>query len=154
MHVGIAYPRWRGKVPGIPGACAPAILRIWQETHVTGGNFRCFSKRPLQERRLQKGRPSGWPSYFTHQIQYGPADQKTDICLKKIFQWHPVRFKVAKRHFHSKDTVFQYSDWLQFQQQYVTLTHWSRDKMAAIFQTTFSKAFSWMKMYEFRLRFH
>ena len=26
--------------------------------------------------------------------------------------------------------------------------------MAAIFQTTFSNAFSWMKMYEFRLKFH
>ena len=35
----------------------------------------------------------------------------------------------------------------------VTLTHWGRDKMAAIFQTTFSNAFSRMKMYEFRLRF-
>ena len=34
------------------------------------------------------------------------------------------------------------------------LTHWGRDKMAAIFQTTFSNAFSRMKMYEFRLRFH
>ena len=30
------------------------------------------------------------------------------------------------------------------------LTH----KIAAISQTTFSNAFSWMKMYEFRLRFH
>ena len=27
------------------------------------------------------------------------------------------------------------------------LTHWGRDKMAAIFQTTFLDAFSWMKMY-------
>ena len=27
------------------------------------------------------------------------------------------------------------------------LTHWSRDKMAAISQTTFSKVFSWWKMY-------
>ena len=35
-----------------------------------------------------------------------------------------------------------------------SLTHWGRDKMAAIFQTIFSNAFSWMKMYEFRLRFH
>ena len=35
-----------------------------------------------------------------------------------------------------------------------TLTHWGRDKMDAIFQTTFSKGFSWMKMNEFRLRFH
>ena len=28
-----------------------------------------------------------------------------------------------------------------------------RDKMAVIFQTTFSNAFSWMKMFEFRLKF-
>ena len=34
------------------------------------------------------------------------------------------------------------------------LTHWCRGKMAAISQTTFSNAFSWMKMYEFRLKFH
>ena len=32
--------------------------------------------------------------------------------------------------------------------------HWGRDKMAAIFQTTFSDAFSWMKMVKFQLRFH
>ena len=34
------------------------------------------------------------------------------------------------------------------------LTHWGWDKMAAIFQTTFSNGFSWMKMHEFRLIFH
>ena len=34
------------------------------------------------------------------------------------------------------------------------LTHWGRDKMDAISQTTFSNAFSWMKMHEFRLQFH
>ena len=34
------------------------------------------------------------------------------------------------------------------------LTHWGRDKMAAIFQTTFSNAFTWMEMHEFRFRFH
>ena len=34
------------------------------------------------------------------------------------------------------------------------LTHWGRDKMVAISQTTFSSAFSWMKMFEFRLKFH
>ena len=37
--------------------------------------------------------------------------------------------------------------------KYVPLTHRDRDKMAAI-SHTFSIAFSWMKMYEFRLRFH
>ena len=34
------------------------------------------------------------------------------------------------------------------------LTHWGRNKMAAIFHTTVSNGFSWMKMYEFRLTFH
>ena len=34
------------------------------------------------------------------------------------------------------------------------LTHWGRDKMDAISQTTCSSAFSWMKMFEFRLKFH
>ena len=34
------------------------------------------------------------------------------------------------------------------------LTHWGRDKMAAIYQTTFWNAFSWMKIYKFWLRFH
>ena len=35
-----------------------------------------------------------------------------------------------------------------------SLTHWGRDKMDAISQTTSSSAFSWMKMYELRLKFH
>ena len=34
------------------------------------------------------------------------------------------------------------------------ITHWGRDKMAAVSQTTHSNAFSWMKLLEFRLRFH
>ena len=34
------------------------------------------------------------------------------------------------------------------------LTYWGRGKSAAISQTTFSNAFSWMKMNEFRIKFH
>ena len=34
------------------------------------------------------------------------------------------------------------------------LTHWGRDKMAPILQVIFSNAFSWVKMYELRLKFH
>ena len=33
------------------------------------------------------------------------------------------------------------------------LTHWGRDKIVNIFQTTFSNVFSWMKMYQFWLSF-
>ena len=36
----------------------------------------------------------------------------------------------------------------------VGLTHWGQDKTDAISQTTFSNAFSWMKMFEFLLKFH
>ena len=34
------------------------------------------------------------------------------------------------------------------------LTSWGRGKMTAVSQTTLSNAFSWVKMLEFRLRFH
>ena len=30
---GFLWSRWRGNVPGIPGACATRNLRIWQEAH-------------------------------------------------------------------------------------------------------------------------
>ena len=43
------------------------------------------------------------------------------------------------------------SDWWHSAQ---LLTHWGRDKMAAIAQTTLSNAFSWMKMLEFRSKSH
>ena len=33
MHAGIANPRRRGNVPGIPDAYASSYLRIWQEAH-------------------------------------------------------------------------------------------------------------------------
>ena len=36
----------------------------------------------------------------------------------------------------------------------IVLTHWRREKFAATSQTTFSNAFSWMKMYKIWLRFH
>ena len=34
------------------------------------------------------------------------------------------------------------------------LTYWGRDQIDAISQTTFWSAFSWMKMFEFQLKFH
>ena len=38
--------------------------------------------------------------------------------------------------------------------QPIALTHWGRDKIDAVLQTTFSNAISWMKMLEFWLKFH
>ena len=51
-----------------------------------------------------------------------------------------------------------YHIWIHRSSPYISgcsvLTYWGRDKMAASLQTIFSNAFSWMKIYEFLLRFH
>ena len=36
----------------------------------------------------------------------------------------------------------------------LVITHWGRDEISAILQTTFSNAFSWITRFEFRLIFH
>ena len=46
-----------------------------------------------------------------------------------------------------------FNSWMKWKYHDI-LTHWGRDKMDTISQTTFSNAFSWMKMHEFHLRFH
>ena len=40
------------------------------------------------------------------------------------------------------------------QRMAVILTHWDRHNMAAVYRTTFSNGFSWMKMCWLRLKFH
>ena len=49
---------------------------------------------------------------------------------------------------------FFYHFWGSSKDVFIALTHWGRDKMATVWQTTLSNAFSRMKMYDFRLRFH
>ena len=44
--------------------------------------------------------------------------------------------------------TFRYIYWALY------LTHWGRDKMAAVSQTTFSSALSWMKIYEIWHKLH
>ena len=41
-----------------------------------------------------------------------------------------------------------------FESKTMLLTHWGRDKMDAISQTTFWIAFSWRKIFEFQFKFH
>ena len=38
------------------------------------------------------------------------------------------------------------------QPRHFTFTHWGRDKMDATSQTTYSNAFSWMKIFDFRFK--
>ena len=69
------------------------------------------------------------------------------ICcvLSNKPQW--VKYK-------STTNMPHYSTKGKFTASIFVLTQWGREKKAATFQTTFSNAFSWMKIYEFQLRFH
>ena len=65
----------------------------------------------------------------------GPMNLAIRVSLIWVWKWLILRL-----HLHLPRTT--------------DLTHWGRDKMAFISQTTLSNAFSLIKMYEFRLRFH
>ena len=77
-------------------------------------------------------------SEFTPQSQWS---HQSNICQHN--SWHTLTPR--SRHFCKCGSSYCVT---------IKLTHWGRDKMAAIFPTTFSNGFSWMKMYEFRLTFH
>ena len=55
---------------------------------------------------------------------------------------------------HTVPTVFCFVVVRYWPMLFISFNPLRPRQMAAIFQTTFSNAFSWMKMYEFRLRFH
>ena len=65
----------------------------------------------------------------------------THICVAR-YQWHNYEGLVEEKAADPTLTLKPFINTLRPRQ------------MAAIFQTTFSNAFSWMKMYQFRLRFH
>ena len=61
----------------------------------------------------------------------------THICVSKV----------------GSDNWFRYSGNI-WTDAGLLLTHWGRDEIDAILQTTVSRAFSWMKIYRFRIKFH
>ena len=74
------------------------------------------------------------------------------ICWKAVKTAFLATFNVSMYNFlEPVGASFTQKDWFWTGHW---LTYWGRDTMAAIFQTAFSHAFSWMKMIEFRLRFH
>ena len=72
--------------------------------------------------------------------QYVPWNMHTVlVCSFMLYLYHRILI----------DTCNSY---IRFPQ--ATLTHWGRDEIDAILQTTVSRAFSWMKIYRFRIKFH
>ena len=77
-----------------------------------------------------------------------PKSQRK-LCLWQSWQlrWNRFLFTLAITHFWNRSERLVVYSWL-------VTHHWGRDKMTASFQTILSNAFSWMKIYKFRLRFH
>ena len=104
--------------------------------------------------------------YFYHQLcsktVMANAHQSVDlnawcgICIIKFFKIFEVVtflvFLLPPKYFffHDFTNTVHYgsSNW-----DYKWLTQCDRDKIATIFHVTFSNGFSWMKMFEFRLKF-
>ena len=74
-----------------------------------------------------------------------------------VLIYEPQLCSVSYAAHHMGNTVSRKNVWENISKKswrFPNLTHWGRDKMAAVSQTTISNAFSWMKIYTFRLRFH
>ena len=85
--------------------------------------------------KLSAWRPSGFTRKLRHTLlSLYPLSTKQSL-------WLPFRF-TRKRH-HSDCIIVK-----------ARLTHWGRDKMPGISQTTFSYAFLWKKMFKFLSKFH
>ena len=86
-----------------------------------------------------------------------PAQMDSNAENVSIWWRHQVCSRNRKKQFSAKVppiiSVYKCVFW-HITHRIDYITHWGRDKMAAILQTTFSNAFSWMKMLEFRLIFH
>ena len=87
-------------------------------------------------------------------------DSLDTICKRKILHvWTSLLTSILKSKYPSacvKNPTFGDSLVTAFTKRniHVPLTHWGRDEMDNISQTTFSNAFSWIKMFEFRLKFY
>ena len=97
--------------------------------------------------------PTPTPPIPTHALEFH--------CIKSIFRFWLPKFRGLTKDYlcgisdfckvHNKDIK---NEWVFFTEYvidlewYMLLTHWGRDKMAGISQTTIWNAFSWMKIYE------
>ena len=84
--------------------------------------------------------------------KYNLLAYKTSVNMCRRKQWQPNECKCSAP--RSVTAVKWMSMSASFQKIVLSLTHWGRDEITAILQTSFSKAFSWTEIYKFILRCH
>ena len=101
--------------------------------------------------------PHKWPVSrkmfpFDDVIMVNDAFPISMACFRDFIHWNSCKVPY--------DTNAKTTDWTEYQVSYrlhplsswcITWfsTHWGRDKMAGIFQTSFSNVFSWIGIYDF-----
>ena len=115
-------------------------------------------------REYQDSWPSnaGWRAPLSWWTHMSDNSQRVFEKSTSYFVRYPslpcALFNVCVRHVssavYSVSTSSSTCRWRRVRPVHVALTHWGRDKMAAISQTIFSNAFSWMKIIKFRFKFH
>ena len=128
--------------------------------------IRWHGKRSRYSRYMRKN-GSIWPPFRRRHFKCTSLNQNIWILIK-------ISLFVPKGPIENKQPLMQVIAWWPTRQQAIIWTihvsrglnessrqglakpalNWGRHKIAAIFQRTFSNVFSWMKMYQFRLRFH
>ena len=78
--------------------------------------------------------------YLKHYID--DKNLRVDVCLAVSYIKHKQTYQMIKM----QNRVHEILLILRVHSVNRSLTHWGRDKMAAVFQTTLWNAFSWMKM--------
>ena len=96
-----------------------------------------------------------------HSCRFGRSVARGTPYVGISYVWHcyldgPEKRQGCKYAYSSLSYIFLKGNFRtnSFSCEMCLLTHWGRDKMAAISQMAFSNAFSWKKKYKFRLRFH
>ena len=107
---------------------------IW--TNADPINLRIYAVLGVDELRSVMSRPCQGHTWLT----FHNGDLSTFVIERSIFWWSP-----CMGWYTNLDRFWECTGG--------ALTHWGRDKMDAISQTTSSSAFSWKKMFEFRLKF-
>ena len=89
---------------------------------------------------------------FVQRIAEANNNENIKASLVKGNHWYRGLLCQKTRTVVQRKVLLVHKEW--FQVCRTCVTHWGRDKMNAILQTTFSSALCRTKMFEFRLNFH
>ena len=142
-------------MPLIPASCSPVlhysdvIMSVMASQIIGVSIVHSTVSSGADQRKLQ----SSASLAFVRGICRWPVNSPhKGLVTRKMFPFDDVIMSFISDHVWGRLVMVSVSALLVFYAY--SLTHQGRDKMAVVSQTTFSNTFSWIKMYEFRLRFH